>query len=38
MPEPLKAGDIDIKLGAAWLDPKYYERIVRNSDSAYQRS
>lgn len=23
MPEPLKAGDIDIKLGAAWLDPKY---------------
>ena len=25
MPEPLKAGDIDIKLGAAWLDPKYYE-------------
>lgn len=28
MPEPLKAGDIDIKLGAAWLDPKYYEQFM----------
>ena len=25
IPEPLKAGDIDIKLGATWIDPKYYQ-------------
>ena len=34
MPEPLKAGDIDIKLGAAWLDPKYYEQFI-NTLSKY---
>ncbi|MDE6834587.1 MAG: DEAD/DEAH box helicase family protein, partial [Ruminococcus sp.] len=28
MPEPLKAGDIDIKIGATWLDPKYYEQFM----------
>lgn len=28
MPEPLKAGDIDVKIGAAWLDPKYYEQFL----------
>lgn len=25
IPEPLKAGDIDIKIGATWIDPKYYQ-------------
>ena len=40
MPEPLKAGDIDIKLGAAWLDPKYYEQFLYEllQTPAYQRS
>lgn len=40
MPEPLKAGDIDIKLGAAWLDPKYYEQFMYEllQTPAYQRS
>ena len=40
MPEPLKAGDIDIKLGAAWLDPKYYEQFIYEllQTPAYQRS
>ena len=40
MPEPLKAGDIDIKLGAAWLDPKYYEQFMYKllQTPAYQRS
>ena len=28
MPEPLKAGDIDAKIGAAWIDPKYYEQFM----------
>ena len=28
MPEPLKAGDIDIKLGATWIDPKYYQQFM----------
>lgn len=28
MPEPLKAGDIDIKIGAAWVDPKIYEQFM----------
>lgn len=28
MPEPLKAGDIDVKIGAAWLEPKYYEQFM----------
>lgn len=28
MPEPLKAGDIDVKIGATWLDPKYYEQFL----------
>lgn len=28
MPEPLKAGDIDVKIGASWLDPKYYEQFM----------
>lgn len=40
MPEPLKAGDIDIKLGAAWLDPKYYEQFMYEllQTPEYQRS
>ena len=40
MPKPLKAGDIDIKLGAAWLDPKYYEQFMYEllQTPAYQRS
>lgn len=40
MPEPLKAEDIDIKLGAAWLDPKYYEQFMYEllQTPAYQRS
>lgn len=40
MPEPLKAGDIDIKLGAAWLEPKYYEQFMYEllQTPAYQRS
>ena len=28
MPEPLKAGDIDVKIGATWLDPQYYEQFL----------
>ena len=28
MPEPLKAGDIDVKIGATWLDPKYYNQFM----------
>lgn len=28
MPEPLKAGDIDVKIGATWIDPKYYEQFM----------
>ena len=28
MPEPLKAGDIDVKIGATWVDPKYYEQFM----------
>lgn len=28
MPEPLKAGDIDAKIGGAWIDPKYYEQFM----------
>ncbi|MEE0265319.1 MAG: YodL domain-containing protein [Acutalibacteraceae bacterium] len=27
-PEPLKAGDIDINLGATWLDIKYYQQFM----------
>ncbi len=40
MPEPLKAGGIDIKLGAAWLDPKYYEQFMYEllQTPEYQRS
>ena len=40
MPEPLKAGDIDVKLGATWLDPKYYEQFMYEllQTPAYQRS
>ncbi|SFC01915.1 YodL domain-containing protein [Ruminococcus albus] len=40
MPEPLKAGDIDIKLGAAWLDAKYYEQFMYEllQTPEYQRS
>lgn len=40
MPEPMKAGDIDMKLGAAWLDPKYYEQFMYEllQTPAYQRS
>ena len=25
MPEPVKAGDIEVHIGATWIDPKYYE-------------
>ena len=28
LPEPLKAGDIDAKIGGAWIDPKYYEQFM----------
>lgn len=28
MPKPLKAGDIDVKIGATWIDPKYYEQFM----------
>lgn len=28
LPEPLKAGDIDVKLGAAWIDPIYYQEFM----------
>jgi N12 class adenine-specific DNA methylase len=28
MPEPLKAGDIDVKIGATWIDPKYYDQFM----------
>ncbi len=28
MPEPLKAGDIDVRIGATWIDPKYYEQFI----------
>ena len=40
MPELLKAGDIDVKLGATWLDPKYYEQFMYEllQTPAYQRS
>ena len=40
MPEPLKAGDIDVKIGAAWLDPKYYEQFIYEllQTPEYQRS
>ena len=40
MPEPLKAGDIDVKIGATWLNPKYYEQFMYEllQTPAYQRS
>ena len=28
MPEPLKAGDIDAKIGAAWINPEFYEQFM----------
>ena len=28
LPEPLKAGDIDVKIGTTWIDPKYYEQFL----------
>ncbi|MBR4318996.1 MAG: DEAD/DEAH box helicase family protein, partial [Oscillospiraceae bacterium] len=28
MPEPLKAGDIDVKIGATWINPHYYEQFL----------
>lgn len=28
MPEPLKAGDIEVKIGATWINPKYYEQFM----------
>lgn len=28
MPEPLKAGDIDVKIGATWVDSKYYQQFL----------
>ena len=35
-----KAGDIDVKLGASWVDPKYYEQFIYEllQTPAYQRS
>ncbi|WP_024858727.1 YodL domain-containing protein [Ruminococcus albus] len=40
MPEPLKAGDIDVKIGATWIDPKYYDQFIYEllQTPAYQRS
>lgn len=40
MPEPLKAGDIDVKIGATWLDPKYYDQFIYEllQTPKYQRS
>jgi len=40
MPEPLKAGDIDVKIGATWLDSKYYEQFIYEllQTPEYQRS
>lgn len=28
LPTPLKAGDIDVKIGAAWIDPIYYQQFM----------
>lgn len=28
LPEPLKAGDIDVKIGAEWIDPKIYQQFM----------
>lgn len=28
MPEPLKAGDIDVKIGATWIDPKIFNQFI----------
>lgn len=28
IPEPLKAGDINVKLGATWIEPKYYQQFM----------
>lgn len=28
MPTPLKAGDIDVKLGAAWVSPEIYQQFI----------
>lgn len=28
MPKPLKAGDISVKLGAMWIDQKYYQQFM----------
>lgn len=28
MPEPLKAGDIEVKIGATWIGPKLYDRFM----------
>ncbi|MDD6826111.1 MAG: YodL domain-containing protein [Oscillospiraceae bacterium] len=28
MPEPLKAGDIEVKIGATWIDPKIYDQFM----------
>ncbi len=28
IPPPLKAGDIDINIGATWIDPKYYQQFM----------
>ena len=40
MPEPLKAGDIDVKIGATWIDPKYYDQFMYElfQTPNYQRS
>ena len=40
MPEPLKAGDIDVKIGATWIDPKYYDQFLYEllQTPNYQRS
>lgn len=40
MPEPLKVGDIDVKIGATWINPKYYEQFLYEllQTPEYQRS
>lgn len=28
IPTPLKSGDIDVNIGATWIDPKYYQQFI----------
>lgn len=28
IPPPLKSGDIDVNVGATWIDPKYYQQFI----------